>query len=48
MITAEGHREREARDPKLATRINSHLAWLRQELTDIERELDGVVKASPA
>ncbi len=48
MITAEGHRKREAREPKLARRIGTHLTWLRQELTDIERELDGAVKASPA
>jgi transposase len=48
MITAEGNREREARDPKLAKRIGAHLVWLRQELTSIERDLDGAVKASPA
>ena len=48
MITAEGHRQREARDPKLATRIGTHDAWLRQELADIERDLDGAVKGSPA
>ncbi len=48
IITAEGHREREARDPKLAKRIGAHLVWLRQELTGIERELDDAVKASPA
>ena len=47
MVTAEGHREREARDPKLAKRIGAHLAWLRQDLADIERELDDPVKASP-
>ena len=48
MTTAEGHRGREARDSGLATRINAHIAWLRQELSDTEHELDGAVKASPA
>jgi transposase len=48
MITAEGCRERQARDPRLAERIAAHVAWLRQELADIERDLDGAVKASPA
>jgi transposase len=48
MITAEGHRQREARDPKLATRIGRHVAWLRQELVDVERDLDGAVKGSEA
>lgn len=46
MITAEGHRQREARNPKLATRIGTHVAWLRQELAEIERDLDGAVKGS--
>ena len=49
MITAAGHREREARDPRLAKRTGAHLVWLRQELTGSERDLDGAVKAaSPA
>jgi transposase len=48
MITAEGCRERQARDPRLARRIGAHVAWLRQELAGIERDLDGAVKASPA
>lgn len=47
MITAEGHRQREARDPKLATRIGEHVAWLRQELASVERDLGGAVKAMP-
>ena len=48
MITAEGHRHREARDPKLARRIAAHIVWLRQELAGVECDLDDAVKASPA
>src|SRR4051794_20334041 len=48
MITAECHRQREARDPKLAARIDTHVAWLRQELTEIERDLDLAVKTCSA
>ena len=48
MITAEGNREREARDAALAERIAAHVRWLRQELAAIERDLDAAVKASPA
>ena len=48
MITAEEHREREARDPALAKRIGAHIDWLRQELVSIERDLSNVIKASPA
>ena len=48
MITAEGHRKREARDPKLARRIGDHLVWLRQELVSIEQDPDEAIKASPA
>jgi len=29
-----------SRDPKLATRIGTRIAWLHQELTEIERDLD--------
>jgi transposase len=46
MITVEGHRQREARDSKLATRIGAHVVWLRQELAENERALDGAVKGS--
>ena len=47
MITAEGHRQREARDPKLATRIGTQVAWLRQELTALECNLAEAVKDRP-
>ena len=48
MITAEGNRRRRAPEPALACRIAAHVAWLRQELTAIERDLAAAVRASPA
>jgi transposase len=48
MITAEGNRKRQARAPKVVERIGAHIAWLRQELTTIEQDLDIAVKESPA
>jgi transposase len=48
MITAEGNRKRQAREPKVVERIAAHIAWLQQELTAIERDLSTAVKDSPA
>lgn len=48
IITAEGHHERQARDPVLAKRIGPHIQWLRQELPSIERDLGDDLKASQA
>jgi transposase len=48
MITAESNRKRQARQPKVVERIAAHIAWLQQELTAIEQDLDTAVKESPA
>jgi transposase len=48
MITVEGNRRREARASGVQERIAVHLAWLREELSSIERDLGAAVKDSPA
>lgn len=48
MITAEDNRRRRARDPRVAERIEAHLGWLRNASAEIDADLDGVVRASPA
>jgi transposase len=48
MITAEGSRKRQAREPKVVERVAAHIAWLQQELTAIEQDLATAVKESPA
>jgi transposase len=46
MLTAERNR-RQAADPALHERIDAHLRWLEEALAEIERDLDGAVRASP-
>ena len=48
MITAEGNRKRQAREPKIVERIAAHIAWLQQELTAIEQDLGAAVQENPA
>ena len=48
MITAETNRRRRVTAPKLARRIERHLAWLQAELTEIETDIDGQVRRMPA
>jgi transposase len=48
MIVAEGHRRRQAREPRLRARIDAHVAWLQAALAEIERDLDDAVRGSPA
>jgi transposase len=48
MITSEGQRRRQARDPRLRRRLEAHLSWLQQELSALERDLDDAVRATPA
>ena len=48
MITAEGNRKRQAREPKVVERIVAHIAWLRQELTTIEQDLGAIVLENAA
>jgi transposase len=47
MITAESNRLQQAVDPRLQKRLKAHLAWLQRELTDIENELDQLIRSSP-
>jgi transposase len=47
MIGMESNRQHQARDARVKTRIQTHLAWLQQALADIDREIDGQVRRSP-
>jgi transposase len=47
MLTAERNRRQAAADPRLHGRIDAHLHWLEEALAEIERELDGAIRASP-
>lgn len=48
MIGSESQRRRQLNDPRLAERVDAHLAWLRKELTRIETDLGDAVCDSPA
>jgi hypothetical protein len=41
-------RRREARDKRLAKRIDAHLAWLQKEPTGIEAVFDETIRGAPA
>ncbi|WP_408895628.1 IS110 family RNA-guided transposase [Rhodovastum atsumiense] len=46
MISAESMRLKQATARKLQRGINAHLAWLQQELTDIDTDLDSAIRES--
>ncbi|MFZ1414705.1 MAG: IS110 family transposase [Defluviicoccus sp.] len=48
MLSAEGNRRRQARDKRLAKRIDAHLAWLQKDLARIEADLDDAIRSTPA
>jgi transposase len=48
MITSEGQRRRQARDPRLGRRLEAHLSWLQKELSALETDLDDAVRGTPA
>jgi transposase len=48
MITSEGQRRRQARNPRLARRLEAHLTWLQKELATLEADLDHTVRGTPA
>jgi transposase len=48
MITSEGQRRRQTRDPRLQRRLEAHVAWLQKELSALETDLDDAVRATPA
>ncbi len=48
MITSEGQRRRQARDPRLGRRLEAHLTWLHKELSALETDLDDAVRGTPA
>jgi transposase len=48
MITSEGQRRRQAREPRLGRRLEAHVTWLQQELAALESDLDDAVRGTPA
>jgi transposase len=48
MITSEGQRRRQARDPRLGRRLEAHVVWLQKELSALETDLDDAIRATPA
>jgi transposase len=48
MITSEGQRRRQLRDPRLGRRLEAHLTWLQNELAALETDLDDAVRGTPA
>jgi transposase len=48
MIGMERNRQQQVRDASLKDRIREHLAWLQQSLADLDGEIDGMVRRSPA
>ena len=47
MLTAEGNRQRQARDAGLRRRIDDHRAWLRKELAALDGDTDQAIRNSP-
>ena len=47
MITAEGHRRRQASHKRVQKRLDAHTAWLQKELSSIEADIDKAIRASP-
>jgi len=47
MITSEGQRRRQARDPRLGRRLEAHVTWLQKELAALEADLNDTVRGSP-
>jgi transposase len=47
MIGAEHNRHRQARDGRLQRRSAAHVAWLRQALAEIERDLGDAIRGTP-
>jgi transposase len=48
MIGAESHRRRQLTQRRVLRRVDRHLAVLQEELSEIERELDGSIRGTPA
>jgi transposase len=47
MITAESNRLHSSRSPAVQTGIRAHVDWLRDQVGDVDQDLDRAVKASP-
>jgi transposase len=48
MIVAEGHRRRLASQRRVIRAIERHLALLQAELSELEGDIDGAIRNSPA
>ena len=47
MIGAETNRRSRVRDARIRARLDRHIAWLKAEIEDVERDLDQAVRGSP-
>ncbi|MEJ1974843.1 MAG: IS110 family transposase [Acetobacteraceae bacterium] len=47
MITAEGHRRRQASHKRVQKRLDVHTAWLQKELSSLDADIDTAVRGSP-
>jgi transposase len=47
MLLAEQNRQGQVRDRRLRQRIAAHITWLRQALTETDRDLDEAIRSSP-
>jgi transposase len=47
MLLAEQNRQGQVRDRQLRQRIAAHITWLRQALTETDRDLDDAIRSSP-
>jgi transposase len=47
MLAAEMNRRRQARDGRLARRIEAHVNWLTRALADLDEEITRVIRSSP-
>ena len=48
MMTAERNRRAQARQSRIVRAIDRHLALLQKELSDLEQDIDGAIRKSPA
>ena len=48
MITSEGQRRRQTRDPRLQRRLEAHVTWLQKELSALDADLDDAIRGTPA
>ena len=48
MLGAERNRQRQVRSRTARKRVDEHVAWLERALRNIDREITGLIRRSPA